>query len=242
MDGGTVGLVICLLVCSDLWLVHSKTPQTDSNHQCRLARQAREIKSHRRETRQARQRSNPDTETKCRYKVALLDFPPYIMNVSLESSERGFMYEKIKWFVEYSCFKIEDPEACIMDAIFVRNSTDMIKLIKEKGVDFAFPIQEDAKTSLENLHINVTLFRAFVSSGCSMIVNTKQCVEGTREQLLVSITSQWPILACIILLSGISGVVIWLLVSQWFVDLSCIYFRRALYFTHFIVPYYKLNI
>ncbi|KAJ7386960.1 hypothetical protein OS493_003922 [Desmophyllum pertusum] len=44
-----------------------------------------------------------------------------------------------------------------------------------------------------------------------MIVNTRQCETESREQLLTSITSQWPILACIILLSGISGVVIWLL-------------------------------
>ncbi|KAJ7386959.1 hypothetical protein OS493_003921 [Desmophyllum pertusum] len=142
MNGVTVGLVICLLVCSDLWLVHSKTRQTDSNHQCRLARQAREIKSHRRETRQARQRSNPGPATKCRYKVALLDFPPYIMNATL-TLERGFMYEKIKWFVDLSCFNrgSEDAEACIMVPTFVRNSDEMVKLIKTKAWISLFPFK-----------------------------------------------------------------------------------------------------
>ncbi|KAL9981408.1 hypothetical protein ACROYT_G010109 [Oculina patagonica] len=122
------------------------------------------------------------------------------------------MYDKITWFVDFTCFQREDsdPEACIMKPIFVKNSEEMVKLIKEKSVDFAFPIQADAKEALKD-EPDVTLIRAFVSSGCSMIVNTKQCEMESREQLLTSITSQWPILACIILLSGISGVVIWLL-------------------------------
>ena len=214
MQAVTVGLIICLLVFSDLWLVNSKIRQTDSIHLPRLARQAREIRLHRetRQTRESRQ-LNPDP-TKCRYSVALLDFPPYIMNSSIQ---RGFMYEKITWFVDFTCFGREDsdPEACIMEPLFVQNSEEMVELIKEKKVDFAFPVQADAKAALKDVP-DVTLIRAFVSSGCSMIVNTKQCEEESREQLLTSITSQWPILAYIILLSGISGVVIWLLVRKYF--------------------------
>ena len=60
---------------------------------------------------------------------------------------------------------------------------------------------------------DVTLIRAFVSSGFSLIVNMKQCREESREQLFTSITSQWSILAVMILLSGISGIIVWLLVS-----------------------------
>lgn len=123
------------------------------------------------------------------------------------------MREKIRWFVNYKCFDgdKEKDDVCIMEPILVPNSDEMVKLIKNKSVDFAFPIQTDAKEALKD-ETNVTLIRAFVSPGCSLIVNTKQCEEGSRTQLLTSITSQWPILACIILLSGISGVVIWLLV------------------------------
>ena len=127
------------------------------------------------------------------------------------------MYEKIGWFVRYKCFNKEkdDPDICTTKPIFVQDSDEMVKRIKEKSVDFAFPIQSkqvDADEALKDS--SVTLIRAFVSPGCSMIVNTKHCEEGSREQLLTSITSQWPILACIILLSGISGVVIWLLVRS----------------------------
>ncbi|KAL9981407.1 hypothetical protein ACROYT_G010108 [Oculina patagonica] len=212
MRGVTVGSIICLLVCSGLWLVSSKNRQTDSAiHQPRFARGT---KSHY-ETRQARQsrlprRSSP-SKTDCRYKVALLEFPPYIMNKS-STAERGFMYEKISFFVNYKCFEREknDREACTMEPIFVQTSEEMIRMIKEKRVDFAFPIQSNNDNEALK-DGSVTLIRVFVSSGCSMIVNTKQCEEGSREQLLTSITSQWPILACIILLSGISGVVIWLL-------------------------------
>ena len=123
------------------------------------------------------------------------------------------MHEKIEWFVDFTCFSIQenDPEACKMVPIYVRSWLDMVDLIKKKRVDFAFPIQANAKDALKD-ETDVTLIRAFVSSGCSMIVNTKICEAESREQLLTSITSQWPILVCIILLSGISGVVIWLLV------------------------------
>ena len=215
MHGVAVGLIICVLVFSDCWLVNSKSRQIDSIHRSRLGRQDREIRPHR-ETRETRQSRQSDlSETECRYQVALLDFPPYIMN-STQSTQLGFMHEKIKWFVDFTCFDREDkdPEACIMEPVFVKNSEEMVQLIKEKSVDFAFPIQADAKAALKDVP-DVTLIRAFVSSGCSMIVNTKQCEAESREQLLTSITSQWPILACIILLSGISGVVIWLLVRKY---------------------------
>lgn len=125
------------------------------------------------------------------------------------------MREKLQWFVNDKCFNVErqKDDACNMMPRLVQNSDEMIDLIKNKSVDFAFPIQADAKAALKD-EAHVTLIRAFVSPGCSLIVNTKQCEEWSRAQLLTSITSQWPILACIILLSGISGVVIWLLVRS----------------------------
>lgn len=125
------------------------------------------------------------------------------------------MRDKLIWFVDKKCFELkgEEDSACNMKPRLVQNSGEMIKLIKNKSVDFAFPLQANAKAALKD-ETNVTLIRGFVSPGCSLIVNTKQCEEGSRAQLLTSITSQWPILACIILLSGISGVVIWLLVRN----------------------------
>lgn len=122
------------------------------------------------------------------------------------------MREKLRWFVNDKCFNVETQKdgVCNMMPRLVQNSDEMIELIKNKSVDFAFPIQADAKVALKD-EAHVTLIRAFVSPGCSLIVNTKQCEEWSRAQLLTSITSQWPILASIILLSGISGVVIWLL-------------------------------
>ena len=210
MHGGSVGLVVCLLVCSYFWLVNSKTRQMDSSHHSRLARRVREIRSHR-DTRQARRnRQSDQSETKCNYSIALLDFPPYIMNSSVE---KGFMYHKIKWFVDFPCFDRQenDREACKMVPIYVRSWVEIVELIKKKRVDLAFPITADAKAALKN-EPDVTLIRAFVSSGCSLIMNMKQCQEESREQLFTSITSQWPILASMILLSGISGIIIWLLV------------------------------
>ena len=125
------------------------------------------------------------------------------------------MRDKIEWFVNEKCFNVKKQKdiACNMKPRLVKNLDEMVKLIKNKSVDFAFPLQAHAKTALKD-ETNVTLIRGFVSPGCSLIVNTKQCEEGSRAQLLTSITSQWPILACIILLSGISGVVIWLLVRN----------------------------
>ena len=210
MSGVPVGQVFCLLVCSCVWLVNSKTRQIDSSHHSRFARQVRESRSHR-DTRQARPyRQSDPYETKCNYSIALLDFPPYIMN---SSHEKGFMYEKIRWFVDFTCFSREgnDPEACKLVPIYVRSWLEMVDLIKRKKVDFGFPIQADAKRALKD-EPDVTVIRAFVPSGCSLIVNLKQCQEESRQQLFTSITSQWPILVAMMLLSGISGIIIWLLV------------------------------
>ncbi|XP_066018735.1 uncharacterized protein [Pocillopora verrucosa] len=207
MHVATLRLVLCLMVCCDLWLVRSQN--LDSIDQSELVRKAREIRQHRqvRQTRQLRQEQ--DKETKCKFKFALHDFPPYIMNQSIN---QGFMHQTLTWFVDTACFGKEatDPIVCKMVPVFVQNQDEMVKLIKNRSVDFGFPILSDAKQKLTGLD-SVTLIRAFVSSGCSMIVNLKQCKAESREQLLTSITSQWPILACVILLSGISGVIIWLL-------------------------------
>ena len=207
MHGVSVVLVICFLVCSDLWLVRSGTRQTDAIPQSRFARQALGSVPYD-QTREVHQSRLPSFGCT----IALLDFPPYIIN---KSSTGGFMRDKIRWFVNDKCFDVEGQkdDVCYMKPRLVQNSDEMVKLIKNKSVDFAFPIQADAKAALLD-ETNVTLIRGFVSPGCSLIVNTKQCEEGSRAQLLTSITSQWPILACIILLSGISGVVIWLLVRS----------------------------
>ncbi|XP_066018878.1 uncharacterized protein [Pocillopora verrucosa] len=181
-----------------------------SSHKSKLVRRAREIRQER-QTRELRQAHSNDT--KCRYKMALLDVPPYIMNTANNKSNRGILYDTLKYAVNHACFKEETYTKshlkCSQDPISVGNYDEMIKLIKEKQVDFAFPIRSDMKAKLTT-ETNVTLIRAFVSSGCSLIVNTKLCEQDSRKQLMTSITSQWPILDCIILLSGISGVIIWL--------------------------------
>ena len=184
-----------------------------SSHKSKLIPGTREIRQERR-TRETRQAHSSDT--KCRYKMALLDVPPYIMNTASNKSNRGFMYKPLMESINNACFDekklTESHLNCFVDPIFVRDYDEMIKLIKEKQVDFAFPIRSDMKAKLTT-ETNVTLIRAFVSPGCSLIVNTKLCEQDSRKQLMTSITSQWPILACIILLSGISGVIIWLFVS-----------------------------
>ena len=111
---------------------------------------------------------------------------------------------------------------CIRDRpLFVNTSDEMIQLIKNKKVDFAFPIQAEAGEKLKNIPF-VTLIRVYVAKGSSLIVNTKVCQAESRQQLMTSITSQWPMLAFIILLSGVSGVIIWLLVG------SCIFLSLEL--------------
>lgn len=81
-------------------------------------------------------------------------------------------------------------------------------------MDFTFPFQANHKIDDDGLP-NVTLIRAFVSFGSSLIANLKKCVEESEEQLFASITSQWPILVCMMLLSGVSGILVWLLVGTW---------------------------
>ena len=209
MHSIAVGLATCFLLGYELTAVISSKSYSRL-HQSRLIRHARDIRTNRKARESEEFGSN---EKKCNYTVALLDFPPYVMNKT-KISERGFMYDRIVWFINTACFGTGPGEQlpCNLQATFVKNTDELVDLVKSNKVDFAFPIFSEAKEALDGIE-NVTIIRAFASQGCSLIVNTKQCEAESRTQLLTSITSQWPILACIILLSGISGVVIWLLVS-----------------------------
>ena len=209
MHSIAVGLAICFLLGYELTAVISSKSYS-SLHQSRLIRHARDIRN------RTKSKEEPGSnERKCdkNYTVALLDFPPYVMNKT-KISERGFMYDRIVWFINTACFHTgpDEQSPCNLQATFVKNTDELVDLVKSNKADFAFPIFSEAKEALDGIE-NVTIIRAFASQGCSLIVNTKQCEAESRTQLLTSITSQWPILACIILLSGISGVVIWLLVS-----------------------------
>ena len=113
-----------------------------------------------------------------------------------------------------ACFsrQASDPTACNMDTIFARSQDEMSNLMKTKQVDFTFPFQANHKIDDDGLP-NVTLIRAFVSFGSSLIANLKKCEEESEEQLFAPITSRlWPILVCRMLLSGVSGILVWLLV------------------------------
>ena len=209
MHSIAAGLVICFLLAYELSAVISS--KSDSRlHQSRLIRHARDIRANRK----ARELEEPGSnEQKCKYTVALLDFPPYVMNKT-KISERGFMYDRIVWFINTACFDTgpEEQLPCNLQATFVKNTDELVDLVKSNKVDFAFPIFSEAKEALDGIE-NVTIIRAFASQGCSLIVNTKQCGEESRSQLLTSVSSQWPIIVCIILLCGIAGIFIWLLVS-----------------------------
>ena len=101
-----------------------------------------------------------------------------------------------------------------MDAIFAQSQGEILNLMKTKQVDFTFLFQANHKIDDDGLP-NVILIRAFVSFGSSLIANFKKCEVESEEQLFASITSQWPILVCMILLPGVSGILVWLLVRTW---------------------------
>ena len=209
MHSIAAGLVICFLLGYELTAVIS-SKNYSRLHQSKLIRHVRDTRTNRK----ARELEEPGSnEQKCNYTVALLDFPPYVMNKT-KILERGFMYDRIVWFINTACFHTGPYEQspCNLQATFVKNTDELVDLVKSNKADFAFPIFSEAKKALDGIE-NITILRAFASQGCSLIVNTKQCVAESQNQLFTSISSQWPIIVCIILLCGIAGIFIWLLVS-----------------------------
>lgn len=209
MHSAFLRLAISLLIGLESLLVNS-TLTRESLHQRRLKRHVTEARARR----HARSLSELPCikQTSCRYVAAVLNFPPYVKNTII-FTETGILFREIINIVDSACLgmiSVDDPPTCCMEPLFVNTSDEMIELVKDKKVDLAFPIQVETKEKLKDIPY-VTLVRAYVAKGSSLIVNTKQCEVESREQLLTSITTQWPILACIILLSGISGVIIWLL-------------------------------
>ena len=209
MHSIAAGLVICFLLGYELTAVIS-SKNYSRLHQSKLIRHVRDTRTNRK----ARELEEPGSnEQKCNYTVALLDFPPYVVNKT-KISERGFMYDRIVWCINTACFHTgsDEQSPCNLQATFVKNTDELVDLVKSNKADFAFPIFSEAKKALDGIE-NITILRAFASQGCSLIVNTKQCVAESQNQLFTSISSQWPIIVCIILLCGIAGIFIWLLVS-----------------------------
>ena len=204
MHSIAAGLVICFLLGYEVTAVIS-SKNYSSLHQSRLIRHARDLRTNR--------KARELEEQKCNYTIALLDFPPYVMNKT-KSSERGFMYDRIVWFINTACFGTGPGEQlpCNLQATFVKNTDELVDLVISNKVDFAFPFFSEAKEALDGIE-NVTIFRAFASQGYSLIVNTKQCELESRTHLFTSTISQWPMTVCIILLCGIAGISIWFLVS-----------------------------
>ena len=65
--------------------------------------------------------------------------------------------------------QIEEQLPCNLRATFVKNTDELVDLVKSNKVDIAFPIFSEAtKEALEHKW-------AFASQGCSLIVNTKRC-------------------------------------------------------------------
>ena len=81
------------------------------------------------------------------------------------------MYDRIVWFINTACFDTgpEEQLPCNLQATFVKNTDELVDLVKSNKVDIAFPIFSEAtKEALEHKW-------AFASQGCSLIVNTKRC-------------------------------------------------------------------
>ena len=86
------------------------------------------------------------------------------------------MYDKIVWFIDNACIGTgpEEQLPCNLQATFVKNTDELVDLVKSNKVDIAFPIFSEAKEVLEVIE-SERVIQAFASQGCSLIVNTKRC-------------------------------------------------------------------
>ena len=124
MHSIAAGLVICFLLGYELTAVIS-SKNYSRLHQSKLIRHVRDTRTNRK----ARELEEPGSnEQKCNYTVALLDFPPYVMNKT-KILERGFMYDSIVWFVNTACFRTglpvgpEEQLPCNLQATLLRTPT-----------------------------------------------------------------------------------------------------------------------
>ena len=62
----------------------------------------------------------------------------------------------------------------------MQSQGEMLNVMKTKQVDFTFPFQVDHKIDDDGLP-NVTLIRAFVSFGSSLVANLKKCEVESEE-------------------------------------------------------------
>ena len=67
------------------------------------------------------------------------------------------MYDSIVWFVNTACFRTglpmgpEEQLPCNLQATFVKNTDELVDLVKSNKVDFALTIFSEAKEALDGI-------------------------------------------------------------------------------------------
>lgn len=151
--------------------------------------------------------------------LSVLHAPPFI-TVSHSGQVEGLLGEYFSLIIQ-RCFthKCKSFSYSIRPTIF--NSTEsFISTIRENKTDVAFPLSRPLMMSLSGRRDStepqpVTFETFMISPGYSLIMDVEHVNDKVSELELNSLfENSWPIVVFTLLIAGISGMVVWILVSR----------------------------
>ena len=136
--------------------------------------------------------------------------PPYVArptNGSIDSSAQGLIRDTLLRYIEYECSHYLGVEYQVEDRQ-VNSEYEMIALLKQNKVHVAAPIFEPKG---DRHYSEFPFFKVVDYPGTDYITTE----EGNNKisYVLDAVLKSWPLLAVTLVLTAISGVVMWALVS-----------------------------
>lgn len=153
-------------------------------------------------------------KSRSNFTVVFLHDPPYVKANS--TKWHGMLYDFVQAGVSH-CFRQYHCNTKMVHWREVFSEDRLSSVIKDENADVAVPITPSLSSSLTeeltNSKNGVMLLPVVASPGLAMVIDYHACKMKIEELTTRTILSTWPVVAVIFLLSGISGISVWALVS-----------------------------
>ena len=143
--------------------------------------------------------------------VAWLERPPLIYKTELRT--RGIFPEVLNRAFKICCLRINQNETSVTYGPKNKTLSDLHKQILHGGADIILPVH----SAEDNKYAGIKDFQfveVLKSPGVTLIMK-KEDVKSKESVLVRVLTDIWPIALFAVVLSAMSGIFLWALVSEW---------------------------
>ncbi|XP_022779166.1 uncharacterized protein LOC111320744 [Stylophora pistillata] len=138
--------------------------------------------------------------------------PPYVAlptNGSIDSRPQGLIRDTLLRYIEYECSYLHNGKYQIQDR-HINSEYEMIELLRQNKVHVAAPIFEPKG---DRHYSEFPFFKVVDYPGTDFISSEER--NNKMSDVLDAVLRSWPLLAVTLVLTAISGVIMWALDTYW---------------------------